>query len=399
MRRFIPLFALVLTACPTPGGNDAGPGDAGDAPFDAGPPPPLPECELIPQGFGDPGDLVLETEILASGLTVPWAIGQLPGGDLLVTERGGDVLRVNNGTATTVFTLNLPNAGEGGLLGLAVHPDFDDNGTFYLYYTDSIGGALQNLVQRFNLDGSTATAEDVVLSGIPGEFVHDGGRIRFGPDGKLYIGTGDAAVPPRSQDLESLNGKILRINDDGTIPDDNPFGDSPVFIRGVRNSQAFGWRPDGAMIVGDHGPSGLPAEAGRDGHDEINLARGGDNLGWPTIFACETNEEMSSPLITFSNAFPPGGLVVSQGGDALAGTAGDVFVGVLGFGDQIGHLHRFVLDVDGDILASEVYLRGDFGRLRDVVQAPDGSLLVTTSGCDGRGTCGGGDAIVRVTIP
>jgi len=374
----------------TGGGNGAG-GGSGTA-----------ECQLVPEGQGPMGEAEISVEVVAEGLDTPWSIAWLPGGDMLVTERGGNLLRIEpDGTVLDPPVAEVPTTetGEGGLLGLALHPEFESNRWMYLYYTTSSDGTDVNQVERWILseDGTSATADRVIVGDIPARSFHNGGRIRFGPDGFLYIGTGEAGVPERSQDTDSLGGKVLRVRDDGSIPDDNPFPGSATWIYGVRNTQGFDWRDDGTMVVVDHGPSGLPQEGGRRGHDEINVASAGDNLGWPEIFACETQQGMTSPAMTWTQAMPPGGVAIYTGTE-IPEWQGDAFMGVLGFDAGIGHLHRIRLSNAGNVEISEVYLRGDegFGRLRDVVMGPDGGLYVTSSGCDGRGSCGDGDVIIRV---
>jgi glucose/arabinose dehydrogenase len=291
--------------------------------------------------------------------------------------------------------MTVAGGGEGGLLGVAADPDFARNRRFYLYATVDEGGRPVNRVTRWVLaaDARSAREDKVLLAGIAGERYHDGGRIRFGPDGHLYVGTGDAGEPSRSQDPKSLNGKILRITTDGAAAPGNPIPGSPVFVLGLRNVEAFDWREDGSLVVADHGPSG---ELGRRGHDEVSVARPGANLGWPEIYGCEARGGMASPILTFETAMPPGGGTVYRG-DAVPAWKGSFLVGTLGS----RHLHRVVLGKDGALASHEVYLQGDppagLGRVRDVVQGPDGALWVTTSNCDGRGTCPPEkDVIVRI---
>lgn len=357
------------------------------------------QCQRVVDEYGPEGSVPIDVEVIASGLRIPWSIGWLPNRDMLVTERVGNLLRIQaDGTVISNPVAQIPVqlGGEGGLLGLALHPDFESNRWIYLYLTAPSGS---NQVERWVLsqDGLSAALDRVILADIPGRSYHDGGRIRFGPDNHLYIGTGDAGVPSRSQNINSLAGKILRVTDEGEIPSDNPFAGSATWVYGIRNTQGFDWRDDGSMVVVDHGPSGIPNEGFRSGHDEINVAGPGDNLGWPGIYACEEAEGMVSPAMTWADSLPPGGLARYTGTE-IPEWQDDFFIGVLGFGDRIGHLHRIRLSNDGNVLISEVYLRGDegFGRLRDVVMGPDGGLYVTSSGCDGRGSCGNGDVIIRI---
>jgi glucose/arabinose dehydrogenase len=354
-------------------------------------------CELVDSGWGPVGAVPIRTETVADGLEVPWGVGFLPGGDALVTERPGRVrlLRAGKLDPSPVATVEVAEAGEGGLLGIAIDPGFAGNRRFYLYATVSVRGRPVNRLSRWVLaaDGRLARQDKVLLDGIAAERYHDGGRVRFGPDGMLYVGTGDAGQPPRAQDVASPNGKLLRITPDGGVPADNPVPGSLVFLRGIRNLEAFDWLDPRTLVLADHGPSG---ELGRRGHDEVDVARAGDDLGWPQAWRCDVRPGVVTPLLVTRTSMPPGGAVVYRG-DAVQAWKGSVLVGTLGS----RHLHRVVLDAEGRLARHEVYLQGDppggLGRIRDVVQAPDGSVWVTTSNCDGRGTCPPEkDRIVRI---
>jgi glucose/arabinose dehydrogenase len=212
----------------------------------------------------------------------------------------------------------------------------------------------------------------------------------------VYVGTGDAGHPREAQRQESPSGKLLRIAPDGSIPKDNPFPASPVFALGLRNVEAFDFRPDGALVVADHGPSG---EMGRSGHDRVVVVtRPGANLGWPEAYGCEARPGMTPPLLAWVDSVPPGGGSFYSG-DLIPEWRGSFLAGTLGS----RHLQRVTLDPqDPDRLARhEVYFRGDpprgLGRLREVTTGPDGALWVTTSNCDGRGTCPPDkDRVVRI---
>jgi glucose/arabinose dehydrogenase len=292
-----------------------------------------------------------------------------------------------------VLTVSIGETGEGGLLGIAADPDFSSNHFFYIYYTASKGGQNVNRVERYRLsDDSTSAALDrTLIDDVPAGTFHDGGRLHFGPDGKLYVGTGDGREPDRAQDNSTLSGKVLRLNGDGSIPSDNPNSSSPIFLSGVRNVEAFDWLNDSTMIVADHGPTG---ELGRSGSDEVTFARAGENLGWPTLFQCQGQSGMVSPAISWVDANPPGGAVIYRGNE-IPEWQGSLLIGNLGS----DHLQRLVLNTDGDlgIASSEVYLKNQIGRIREVIMTPTGELFITTSNCDGRGTCGADkDVIYRV---
>ena len=344
------------------------------------------DCLLVEDGWGPDGGVPITVDVVAEGLEVPWGVAFLPGGDALITERPGRVrlLRGGQRRPAPVATLPLSANGEGGLLGIAAPPDFATNRQFYLYVTTQADGKAQNRVERWTLspDGTSATFERVIFANIPSAKYHDGGRLRFGPDGMLYVGTGDSRDPDLSQDAASPAGKLLRLTPDGAVPQDNPFPNSPAFLLGVRNTQGFDWRDATTLYVTDHGPSG---ETMRFGHDEVNVVKAGDNLGWPGIYSCETRSGRVTPSLTFDDAMPPGGAAVYTG-SAIPEWRGSLLVGTL----KSRHLHRVEFDARDPrrVTRHEVYLRDTWGRLRDVLMGPDGHLYVTTSNCDGRGECG-----------
>ena len=346
-----------------------------------------PGCTLVERGFGPAGRVPIRVERVASGLEVPWGIAFLPGGDALVTERPGRVRLLHGGALAPdpVARVAVAEHGEGGLLGIAADPRFAENRRFYVYVTVEKGGRDVNRVVRFVLaaDHRSARQDKVLLDDVAAHRYHDGGRVRFGPDGKLYVATGDAGEPARSRDPRSPNGKLLRIGTDGEIPDDNPLPGSPVFLRGVRNLEAFDWLDARTVVLADHGPSG---ELDRTGGDEVDVARAGADLGWPEAWRCEALAGVTAPVLAFVEAMPPGGGSVYRG-SAVPAWRGSFLVGTL----KSRHLHRVELRPDGRLAAHEVYLAGDppagLGRLREVVQGPDGAVWITTSNCDGRGTC------------
>lgn len=353
------------------------------------------KCILVEDGFGVPGQVNIRVEEVVAGLDVPWGIAFLPNKDMLVTERSGQVRLVQNGKLRpqAIATINVSDRGEGGLLGIATHPDFASNRYFYIYYTANANGSAVNRVERWQLssDGLSATRDRTILDNIPVARFHNGGRIRFGPDGMLYIGTGDARNPDLSQDVKSLAGKILRVTPDGQVPQDNPFPGNPVYILGVRNTQGFDWPTPSTLWVSDHGPSG---ELGRFGHDEVSVAQAGDNLGWPTIYRCQSQQKLVTPEIVWQQALPPGGATIYTG-EAIPEWKDSFIVAALG----AEHLQRVVIDPkSGQVQRHEVYLKGEQGRLREAIMGPDGELYVTTSNCDGRGRCPAQqDKILRIT--
>ncbi len=334
-------------------------------------------CLLVKgDSFGPPGAVPVRAETIASGLEVPWSFAFLPGGDVLVSERPGRVRLLRNGKLLEkpVLTVEHGESSEGGLLGIAV------NGSELFLYLTAPGP--RNELQRWTLapDHFSARFDKVVLSGIAASRYHDGGRIRFGPDGLLYVGTGDATQRARSQDGQSLNGKLLQIAKDGT---------ARIWASGVRNTEAFDWLDSSTLALADHGPSG---EMGRYAHDEVNVVHQGDNLGWPDIYGCETKPGMVTPLLTFdAHSAPPGGLAVYRG-SAIPEWKGSILVATL----ASEHLHRVVIS-EGSVRLHEVYFLNKFGRLREIAMTPSGELWMTTSNCDGRGECGREkDRILRI---
>jgi glucose/arabinose dehydrogenase len=353
-------------------------------------------CTLVGSGHGPAGGVPIRVERVASGLEVPWALAFLPDGDVLVTERAGRIRLLRGGVLEPepVAVLSVANEGEAGLLGIAADPAFAENRRVYVYHSYSAHGRIVNRLVRMVVapDGRSAAVEKVLLDGNPGARTHDGGRVRFGPDGMLHVGTGDARLPRGSQDRAYLGGKLLRLTTEGEPAPGNPFPGSPVLLLGARNPQAFDWLDPATLVVADHGPSG---DTGRSGHDEINVARAGANLGWPDEYACEAGPG-TAPVLVFHDATPPGGASVYRG-DAIPEWKGSVLVATLGS----RHLQRVVLAPDGALERHEVYLAGEppggLGRLREVVEGPDGALWVTTSNCDRRGACGpDGDLVVRI---
>lgn len=352
-------------------------------------------CRLVENGFGPQGQVKVRVEEVVTGLEVPWGIAFLPNNDMLVSERSGRVRLVQNGKLRpqAIATINVNDRGEGGLLGIATHPDFASNRFFYVYFTADANGSPVNRVERWRLsqDGTSATRDRTIIDNIPVAQFHNGGRIRFGPDGMLYIGTGDARKPNLSQDRNSLAGKILRVTPDGQVPSDNPFPGNPVYILGIRNTQGFDWINTSTLWVSDHGPSG---DLGRSGHDKVSVAQAGDNLGWPTIYRCESRQGLVTPAIVWQQALPPGGATIYTG-NTIPEWKGSFIIAAL----RAEQLQRVVIDPQSNqVQRHEVYLQGQQGRLREVIMGPDNELYVTTSNCDGRGSCPPEqDKILRLT--
>jgi glucose/arabinose dehydrogenase len=304
-------------------------------------------------------------ETVATGIDVPWGLAFLPDGSALVARRdSGDIVQVKagGGAPQPVFTVpGVRPAGEGGLLGLAVAKDFPKTKFVYAYFT----AANDNRIVRFEF-GSDAQPE-VVFDGIDKAGFHNGGRIAFGPDGMLYVGTGDAGDRPSSQDPDDVNGKILRLTPDGDPAPGNPTDGSPVWSLGHRNVQGLAWAADGTMY-------GI--EFGQDRLDEVNVIEPGKNYGWPEVEGAGSDSRYTNPLVTWSTDD------ASPSGAAIAGDT--LYVAAL----RGERLWTVPLRGGGEPKAE---LSGRYGRLRTVAVAPDGALWLTTSNTDGRGDVRDGD--------
>ena len=307
-----------------------------------------------------------DIEVVAENLEIPWEVAFLPSGELLVTERPGRLLKI--GQDKKVFQISgVRHIGEGGLLGLTLHPDFENNNLIYLYLTSTDNGEVVNRVERYKLENDTLTNREVILEGIGGASNHDGGRIKFSPDGFLYITTGDAQNSKLSQDTNSLNGKILRVTADGEIPSDNPFGNA-VYSYGHRNVQGLAWDSEGRLWATEHGRSGILS-----GLDELNLIEKGKNYGWPDIQGAETKAGMVSPIIH------------SGASETLAPSGAEFFNGSIFFAGLRGEtLYQAKLS-EGKVTSLIKHFSGEYGRLRTVRLGPDGYLYVLTNNRDGRG--------------
>lgn len=311
---------------------------------------------------------------IATGLNIPWSIAFLPSGDALVSERGGLVKRVAKGTHRVSTVMRVPgvqDGGEAGLLGLAVSPTYAQDRLVYAYLTT----ARDNRIVRFRLKGRPT----VVVSGLAKGPIHDGGRIAFGPDGKLYAGVGDTGNTDLAQDRAAQNGKILRMDPSGSVPKDNPFPGSRVWSLGHRNVQGLAFDAQGRLWA---------SEFGQDTRDEVNLIRKGRNYGWPVVEGRGDTDggRYTNPLVTWSTD------EASPSGVAVVGS------------------HLYVAALGGERLW-DVPLRGArtgrpkalftrrYGRIRAATAAPDGSLWIATSNRDGRGQVrSGDDRILRVAV-
>jgi glucose/arabinose dehydrogenase len=345
------------------------------------------------------GDVRFRVETAAAGLEVPWALVWLPNGSMLVTERPGRVRIIENGKLRPepVFTVpDVEPSSESGLMDITLHPDFSKNNFVYLAYAYNNDGKRIKVMRYRYVDGKF-TDPKAVIQDIPGAPNHAGMRCRFGPDGKLYITAGDSTNWELAQKLDSLAGKILRLNDDGSVPQDNPFvgqsGARPeIWTYGNRNPQGIAWQPGtNTIFETEHGPSGFEGKGG--GGDEVNIIERGKNYGWPVIHHQMTQSGMESPLLEYSPACAPASAMFYNG-PIFPAFKGNFFFGCLA-GTRI---IRVVLD-GRKVVSQENLLEKTYGRIREMEQGPDGYIYFSTSNRDGRGSPAKDDDRIMRLVP
>lgn len=325
-----------------------------------------------------------QIKVVAENLNIPWEMIFLPDGSFLITERPGNLVRLNinsNATPIKIPVASVKTDGEGGLLGMVLHPDFAQNNWLYLYFTTAGAKGNINKVERFIFDdkANSLTPDKEIVSNIPAGANHDGGRIAFGPDGYLYITTGESGQANLAQDKNSLGGKILRVKDDGSIPADNPFGNA-VYSYGNRNSEGIAWDSSEQLWATEHGPSGALT-----GFDEINLIVKGGNYGWPIVYGQANKPGLIAPIIQSgaTDTWAPSGNLIIGNTLLWAGLRGEAIYSATINGKKLENF--------------KTTFKNQFGRLRFIKQAPDGWLYIATNNTDGRGTPKpGDDKLIRI---
>jgi quinoprotein glucose dehydrogenase len=354
--------------------------------------PPMPEITYHPSPAG------YQVEEFASDLQVVWTIRFLPDGRLMVTERPGRVrIIATDGTLDSQPWLSIEDRvffqGESGLTGLALHPRYPEVPWVYVMYTYLADGVAFNRISRFTETNGRAGEETILLDGLAAQTrggSHSGGTLQFGPDGMLYVATGDAFERQRSNDLNDLAGAVLRVDENGEVPADNPWTGNPIWAHGLRNPHGLSWQPStGRIFTGDHGPTG---EDQLMAHDRIVILEGGRHHGWPMMVGAAGLTDFVDPILTFVPSSPPGDTLFYTG-DLMPELKNDLFVSILGFQplerqnlmrvrfedianpDRPTSIERWFNDAQGNSV---------YGRLRALAIGPDGAIYVGTSNHDGR---------------
>ena len=344
--------------------------------------PPLPASKDVPK---------LRVETVATNLEIVWSIVFAPDGRVFFTERPGRVRVIENGKLRAAPFFAVPDvepSGESGLMGMTLHPAFSENRFVYLAYAYRDKGNQRVRVARYRESGGGLTEAKTIIENIPASRYHAGTRLRFGPDGRLYITTGDATNQSEAQKLSTLAGKTLRLNDDGSVPADNPFAGqtgarAEIWTYGHRNAQGMDFQPEtGLMFQTEHGPSLIDGVSlfKRSGGDEVNIVEKGKNYGWAKISHRMKREGMETPLMEYSPAIAPASGMFYRG-SLFPVFKGNFFIGAL----KGQTIVRLVLD-GRRVVSQDKLLEKQYGRIREVAEAPDGSIYFSTSNRDGRGS-------------
>lgn len=359
---------------------------------------PCAACGLRPQASPDTDSVSsatpFELQTIARDLETPWAMAASADGRLFVTERLGRIRVIVSDSllptpwATVAVHESAAENIETGLMGLALDPQFVDNGRLYICYTIATAGALTNRIAVLTEQAGQDTALRSLIEGIPAGRYHNGCRLKFGPDGKLYATTGDAGESRdqggAAQDMTSLAGKVLRLNSDGSIPGDNPFPGSYVWTLGHRNAQGLAWQPGtNRLFATEHGTGGT-------GNNEVNILAAGGNFGWPIVIGDVADPRFVRPIFVGTDAPAGATFVVGSRYPALQGS---LLIATL------SARRLLELKVSDPVPATTVLIDTTLGRLRDVIQGPDGMLYLATSNRDGRGRPGPEDDRILRLVP
>jgi glucose/arabinose dehydrogenase len=341
------------------------------------------------------GSVDYAVEVFVSDLQIPWSIVFTSPTRVLVTERAGDVRLIENGVVRKepMISFAVSTQSEEGLMGLTLDPEYASNKYVYVSYAYETPTGSADRVVRLVDEGSQLRVDKTLIEGIPAAQFHAGSRIKFGPDDKLYITTGDATKKELAQNTNSLAGKILRINRDGSIPSDNPFAGSAVWSYGHRNPQGIAWHPTAKTLwETEHGPSG---NDGPGGGDEVNVIVKGGNYGWSVVSHGKHRDGMIDPLIVYTPAIAPGS------GSFYTGDVFPQLKNSLLYGGLRGEgIYRAAISNDGTKVLLHDKLNGiAVGRVRDVITGPDGYIYFSTSNRDGRGKVQTGDDKIYRLVP
>jgi len=360
--------------------------------------------EMSENEFPTPADTPkMRVETVAANLEVVWSIVFAPDGRMFFAERPGRVRVFENGKLRIAPLFTVPDvelSGEGGLMGITLHPKYAENRLIYLAYAYQASGGKAVKVVRYRETGETLTDAKTIIEAIPAARYHAGTRLGFGPaDGKLYLTTGDATNQSQGQELNTLGGKTLRLNDDGTIPEDNPFVNRKdarpeIWTYGHRNAQGMAWQPEtNLMFQTEHGPSLIDGVSlfKRSGGDEVNIVAKGKNYGWAKISHKMKRGGMETAIVEYSPAIAPASGMFYRG-TLFPEFKNNFFFGAL----KSESIVRLVLD-GRKIVAQEILFAKTYGRVREIAEAPDGSIYFSTSNRDGRGDPNAtGDRILRI---
>jgi glucose/arabinose dehydrogenase len=392
------ILGIVLVPTLVVGQQDL-PTDGDDRPIMGG----LPGVALE-RYYPEPPGVTVETYL--EDLDVVWGLQFAPDGRLFLSEKAGRIRIVSAAgdlDSTPWATINDVNAEirERGLFGLALHPRFEQEPWVYVMYAYDVGGdRTANRVVRFREVNGRGVDPEIIIDNIPGATTHNGGRLRFGPDGMLYVGTGDARDRRRAQNIEDPNGSVLRVTPEGDIPADNPWPGNPVWAYGFRNVLGLAFRPgDGTLFAADHGPT-VEWEPRIGAFDELNIVSPGANYGWPLVVGAPGDPNYVDPILSWIPSVPPGDLIFHRGDLFLSALWSEALVRIR-FQDpdnpnRVTAVERWF---NSPIWRDGVPTESKYGRLRALAVGPDGALYLGTTNRDGRIEAGpNDDRVLRIVF-